>query len=216
MSGMIYLIGGGELRKGDTQLIDKDILSLKPEGSKFVFFGFAAQDSTDYANTITSVYGKKYTVVVPTVAKGRDFAIDAIQSADVIYLGGGSTELLLQVFAKWGLADYLRAAIDAGTHVAGMSAGAQALSTWYIHEENDIFELRKGWGFVTYGVLVHANPASFHKAKQLWSDQGMPDTYPLVAIEEGAAWRVSDLVATEVGSGNIWTTSCQKLGTDKR
>lgn len=209
MSGILYLIGGGELRNGDTQLIDKDILSLKPESSKFVFFGFAAQDSSDYADTIASVYGKKYTVVVPTVAKGRDFAIDAIQSADVIYLGGGNTELLMQVFAQWDLVEYLRAAIDQGTHVAGMSAGAQALSTWYVHEDNDIFELRKGWGFVSYGVLVHASPASFDKAKLLWSDQGMPDTHPFIAIEEGAAWRMSDLEATKVGSGSIWTLAAR-------
>lgn len=209
MSGTIYLIGGGELRSGDTKLIDEDILSLAPQGSTFVFFGSAAQDSTDYADTITSVYGDKYTVVVPTVAKGREFAIDAIQSADVIYLGGGNTELLLQVFAEWGLVDYLRAAIDGGTHVAGMSAGAQALSTWYIHEENDIFELRKGCGFVLCGVLVHANPASFNEATQLWSDQGMPDTYPFIAIEEGAAWRVGDTDASKVGSGNIWTLAAK-------
>ena len=204
MSGTMYLIGGGELRNGDTRLIDEDILSLTPKGSTFVFFGFAAQDSDDYANTVTSVYGDKYTVVVPTVAKGKEFAINAIKSAAVIYLGGGATELLLQVFAAWGLAEHLRAAIDQGTHVAGMSADAQALSTWYVHEGRDIFELRKGWGFVPYGVLVHANPVSFDKAKLLWSDQGMPDTYPFIAIEEGAAWRVSDLEATKVGSGNIW------------
>jgi peptidase E len=205
MSGTMYLIGGGELRNGDTQLIDEDVLSLAPKGSTFVFFGFAAQDSTDYASTISSVYGDKYTVVVPTVAKGREFSIDAIKSADIIYLGGGDTDLLLQVFAQWGLIEHLRAAIDQGTHVAGISAGAQALSTWYVYEDNDIFELRKGWGFVPYGVLVHANPSSFDKAKLLWSDQGVPDTYPFIAIEEGAAWRVSDLEVIKVGSGNIWT-----------
>ena len=210
MSGTMYLIGGGELRNGDTQLIDEDISSQAPKGSTFVFFGFAAQDSTDYANTITSVYGDKYTVVVPTVAKGREFAIDAIKSAAVIYLGGGNTELLLQVFAQWGLAKHLGTAIDRGTHVAGMSAGAQALSTWYVHEDNDIFELRKGWGFAPYGVLVHANPASFDKAKLLWFEQGVPGAYPFVAIGEGAAWHVSGFEATKVGLGNIWTIVVRK------
>lgn len=204
MSGTIYLIGGGELRDGDTQLIDQDILSLAPKGSRFVFFGFAAQDSTYYADTITSVYGDKYAVVVPTEAKGRDFTINAIKSAAVIYLGGGDTEQLLRVFVQWDLVEYLQAAINRGTHVAGMSAGAQALSTWYLHEDDDVFELRKGWGIVPYAVLVHANPASLNKAKLLWSDQGMPNTYPFVAIEERAAWRVNGLKATEVGSGNVW------------
>ena len=209
MSGTIYLIGGGQLSNGDTRLIDEDILALAPEGSTFVFFGFAARDSSEYINAIVSVYGGKYNVVVPTVAKGRDFAIDAIKSAAVIYLGGGTTELLLQVFTRWGLAPYLRSAIEQGTHVAGMSAGAQALSTWYIHEENDIFELRRGWGFVPYGILVHANPSSFNKAKQLWSDQGMPDRYPLLALKERTAWRASGLNAMKIGSDKIWSIAAR-------
>lgn len=210
MSGIIYLIGGGELRDGDTKLIDEDILSLKPEGSTFVFIGFAAQDSADYANSISSVYGNRYNVVMPTVAKGREFAIDAIQSAAVIYIGGGNTDQLMRVFAQWGLVKYLHSAIDRGTHVAGMSAGAQALSAQYVHEDDDIFELRKGWGFAPYGVLVHANPASFDKAKLLWSRQGMSGTYPFVAIGEGAAWHVSGSEATKVGLGNIWTIAVRK------
>lgn len=207
MSGIIYLIGGGELRNGDTQLIDEGIMSQAPKDSTFVFFGFAAQDSTDYADTITSVYGDKYTVVVPTVAKGREFAVDAIKSAAVIYLGGGNTMQLMRIFAQWGLVEYLHTAIDRGTHVAGMSAGAQALSTWYMHEDNDIFELRKGWGIVPVGILVHANPTSFNKAKLLWSDNGT--THPFVGVGEGAAWRVDTLKATKVGWGKIWTISVQ-------
>ena len=179
MSGTIYLIGGGELRDGDTKLIDKDILSLARKGSTFVFFGFAAQDSTDYADTITSVYGNEYTIVVPTVAKGKEFAIDAIKSAAVIYLGGGNTQQLMRVFAQWGLVKYLRTAINRGTHVVGMSAGAQALSAQYVEEDDDMFELRQGWSVVPVGVLVHAKPASFSKAKLLWSDQEVSASTPL-------------------------------------
>lgn len=209
MSGIIYLLGGGEIEDGDTQLIDQDILSLAPKGSNFVFLGFAAQDSTAYADKIRSVYGNIYTVVVPTEAKGKDFTVDAIKSAAVIYLGGGDTELLLRLFDRWGLVDHLRAAINGGIHVAGMSAGAQALSTWYIHEDNDIFELRKGWGFVPYGVLVHANPDSFDKARLLLSSQGVPNAYPFVAIEEKAALRVRGTEVKDIGLENIWAIEAQ-------
>ncbi len=204
MNGMLYLIGGGELRNGDAHLIDEDILSLEPKGSTFVFFGFAAQDSPDYADAITAVYGNKYTVVVPTVAKGQKFAIDAIRSADIIYLGGGDTELLMRVFAQWGLVEYLRTAINRGAHIAGMSAGAQALSARYLHEDTNVFELRKGWGFAPLCVLVHANPTSYDKAKLLLSNQNISDTYPFVAIGEGAAWRMNGLEVSKVGLGNIW------------
>lgn len=209
MSSTIYLIGGGEIRDGDTQLIDEDVLLQALKGSNFVFIGFAAQDNTDYADTIASVYGHHYKVVVPTVAKGRQFAIDAIQSAAVIYLGGGDTDELLRVFAEWGLVKYLQAAIDEGTCVAGMSAGALALSTWYVHEENNIFELRKGWGIVPVGALVHANAASYDKATLLWVEQDMSNTYSFTAIGEGAAWRIRGDEAIKVGSGTIWTIPVQ-------
>lgn len=209
MSSTLYLIGGGEIRDGDTQLIDQDVLLQAPQGSTFVFFGFAAHDSTDYADTIASVFGHRYNIVVPTVAKGKQFAIDAIQSAAVIYLGGGDTDELLRVFAEWGLVSYLQTAIDKGTCVAGMSAGTLALSTWYVHEENDVFELRKGWGIVPVGTLVHANQASYDKAMLLLSEHDMSGTYPLVAIGEGAAWRIHGDEATKVGSGPVWTFPVQ-------
>lgn len=209
MSGMIYLIGGGEIRNGDTQLIDDDIMSLAPKDSTFVFIGFASQDSINYAETIASVYGNKYNVIVPTVAKGREFAIDAIKSAAVIYLGGGDTVQFMTVFTEWGLVEHLHTAIERGTHVAGMSAGALALSTWFIHEDNDIFELRKGWGLVPYGVLVHANQTSFDKAKLLWSDHDTSGVQPFVALGEGAAWLVSGIKTSKVGLGSIWTIPAQ-------
>lgn len=205
MSSRIYLIGGGEIRNGDTKIIDEDIMSQASQGSTFAFFGFASHDNTDYANTIKSVYGNKFTIVVPTVSKGRKYAIDSIKSAAVIYLSGGDTEQLMKIFAQWGLIEYLKAAIDRGAHVAGMSAGAQALSTWYVHEDNDIFELRKGWGFVPLGVLVHANPTSYDKAALLWSNHDMSGTFSFVAIGESAAWRLNGFEKKKVGLGNIWT-----------
>lgn len=209
MNGIIYLLGGGELRDGDTHLIDEDIMSQAPKDSTFVFFGFAAQDSTDYADTIRSVYGGNFTVIVPTVAKGRDYAINAIKSAAVIYFGGGDTEQLLRVFSQWELVDHLCAAIDRGVHVVGMSAGAQALCTWYVHEGTDIFELRKGWGIVPGGVLVHAIPSSFDKAKQLWSDNGLINKHFFVAIGEGVAWRVCNQADSKIGLGYIRTLSVE-------
>ena len=208
MSSSIYLIGGGELRDGDTQLIDEDILSLAPKGSSFVFFNFAAGDSEGYAETIKSVYGRKYKVVLPSEAKGKDFAINAIESAAVIYIGGGNTDQLLRVFKRWGLVEHLQAAIDRGVHVAGMSAGAQALSTQYVDEDSGLFELRKGWGIIPVGVLVHANPTSFSRTELLW-----PNDYPtlFVAIGEGAAWRVRTTEAAKIGLGNIWTIPRSRL-----
>lgn len=204
MTNSIYLIGGGEIRGGETHLIDEDIMSLAPKGSTFVFFGFASQDNIDYSNAIKSVFGKKFKVLVPTEEKGREYAINAIKSSSVIYLGGGDTDILMQLFYDWNLVEHLSDAVERGVHVAGMSAGAQALSTWYIHEEGNTMEVRKGWGFASVCTLVHANRDSLEKAKSLWSNFHGQEHCPFVAIGESAAWRINSSGEQVIGSGHIW------------
>ena len=210
MIGSIYLIGGGEIRDGETYQIDEDIKSLASEGSTFAFFGFAAQDSVAYSDTISSVFGSKFKVLVPTEKKGREYAISAINSSSVIYLGGGDTDQLMRLFSEWDLVEHLIAAFERGVHIIGMSAGAQALSSWYIHEDGSVCEVRKGWGIVSVCVQVHANPDSFDKARSAWTSFHKADTCPFVAISEGAAWRIDSVGEHKVGRGDVWRLNDQE------
>lgn len=204
MAGSVYLIGGGEIREGETHEIDQELKSLAPVGSAFVFIGFASQDSVGYSDTIKSVFGDKFKVLIPTEEKGRDYAVNAIKSSSIIYLGGGDTDLLMRLFSDWNLVEHLSAALERGVHVAGMSAGAQALSSWYIHEEGDTIEIRKGWGMVSVCTLVHANRDSFAKAKSIWENFHRNNEHPFVAIGEGAAWCVDSTGDHKVGRGDVW------------
>lgn len=204
MLGSIYLIGGGEVRDGETRDIDDELKSLAPAGSTFVFLNFAAQDSPGYAEVITSEFGDRFEVVVPTEQKGCDYAIEVLKSAAVIYLGGGDADNLMQVVTKWNLLEHLTEALKRGAHIAGMSAGAQALSSWYVHEENGTFELREGWGIVPVCVQVHAQQASFDTAKSQWDASTDASKYSFMAIGECAAWRVDANDQRQVGSGTIW------------
>lgn len=204
MKGSIYLIGGGEIRDGETHQIDEELKSLAPEGSNFVFCGFAAQDNAAYADAITTVFGDKFKVLIPTKKKGREFAINAIKSSSIIYLGGGDTDQLMRLFSEWDLVEYLAKALERGVHIAGMSAGALVLSSWYIHEDNDVFEIRKGWGIVPVGVLAHANQNSFENAKSLWTNFHRDNECSFIAIGERAAWCISTSGEQKIGSGDIW------------
>lgn len=204
MTGSIYLIGGGELRDGETHQIDEEIKSHAPGGSTFVFIGFAAQDSTGYSDSIKSVFGDKFSVLVPTEEKGRDYAISAIKSASVIYIGGGNTDLLMKLFSEWDLVTHLIAALKQGAHVAGMSAGAQALASWYLDENSDSLELKKGWGIVSACVQVHANQNSVSKGKSLWLNSHRNVDCPFVAIGEKAALLITPEAKQKVGTGDIW------------
>ncbi len=204
MKGSIYLIGGGEIRKGETFQIDEELKSLVSEGSTFAFFGFAAQDSDAYSDAVTSIFGDKFKVLVPTKKRGREYAINAIQSASLIYLGGGDADLLIRLFTEWDLVEYLTAALERGVHIAGMSAGAQALSSWYIHEDDSVCEVRKGWGIVSVCVQVHADQVSFNKARSVWTSFDKKTTCSFVAISEGTAWCIDSVGEHKVGRGEVW------------
>jgi dipeptidase E len=207
MKKNIFLIGGGEIAKGETREIDEMIMKSADKGSSFVFFSTAAGDAEGYGGIIKEIFGNYFNVTIAAEAKGREFSENAIRNASVIYLGGGTTKLLMDHFEKWNLVSLLRKAIDRGAIVIGMSAGAQALSAWYIHEEGESQEIRKGWNITKHssGVLVHATEASFERAQELVLDSPYANS-KLYAIEEGSALLLGsdadDFI--EIGVGKIW------------
>ncbi len=204
MIGSIYLIGGGEIRNGETLEIDNELKKIAPEKSTFVFFGTAANDNINYINTIRTTFGDWFNVVAPTEEDGLQFAVSSIQSASVIYLGGGVTQSLIDHFEKWQLIEHLIVAHNRGAHIAGMSAGALALSSWYVHEEDHVMELRRGWGLVPLCTLVHAQQDSVLTAETIWRDKKNTHPHSFVAIGEGAAWCIHPNGAKKIGSGEIW------------
>lgn len=201
MQGYIYLIGGGRVTHNETKEIDDFIKQDSTKKSPFVFFGSAANDSVEYANIMQSIFGSKFNVVIVTKKKGRKFAIDAINNASVIYLGGGKTELLIDLFEEWELVTVLDRAWKRGVNIAGMSAGAQALSAWYIDEDNNPMELRQGWGFVPACLLVHAKKENIEKARTLWQKHNNAKDYKFLAIGDRAAWRIGPTSEDEIGPG---------------
>lgn len=207
MSKNIFLIGGGEIAKGETKEIDETIKKSATKGSSFVFFGTAAGDAGGYGDIIIKTFGDHFNVTVATEAKGREFSEDAIKNASVIYLGGGTTKLLMDHFEKWNLVSLLIEAIDRGAIVAGMSAGAQALSAWYVHEDGESQEIRKGWDIVgkSLGVLVHATKDSFERSQKLISASKYSIS-KLYGITEGAALLLdkNSSDSEEIGKGEIW------------
>lgn len=199
MSGSIYLIGGGEIRKGETAEIDAEIIRIASNNSTLTFFATASGDNLDYITSIRSVFESDFTVLAPTEKDGQDAARSAIIDASVIYLGGGTTDLLIELFKRWDLLEHLQNALNRGTHVVGMSAGAQALAAWYIHENDNSIELRCGWGLVPVCVFVHAHPDSVLRAKKLWEDHPEAKKQTLVAIGEGGAWRTHQSETKSIG-----------------
>ncbi len=208
MSGHILLIGGGEISKGETKIIDDKLKSLVPPASKFLFFPTAAGDSEGYIQTIERVFGDTFEVVSVTEAQGREYAIKQLQTAQAVYLGGGRTELLLDLFEKWDLTASLKELLNRGGVVAGISAGAQALSAAYADfDEKGSMETKTGWNFSEVYCIVHAKEEQIVKAFDVYQKSGKRADIPFIAIGERAAWHIYDGGTEKIGEGAAWFAS---------
>lgn len=208
MSGHVLLIGGGEISKGETKVIDDKLKSLIPAGSKLLFFPAAAGDSEGYIQTVQQVFGDIFEVVAVTEAQGRENAVKQLQTAQAVYLGGGRTELLLDLFEKWDLIGDLKGILDRGGIVAGISAGAQALSAAYADFDADVpMETKTGWNISKIYCFVHAKEGQITKAFDAYQKSGKQADIPFVAIGELAAWHIHDGGAEKIGDGPAWFAS---------
>jgi peptidase E len=158
------------------------------------------------------VFGDVLEVVPVIEAGGREHAAEQLQTAQAVYLGGGRTELLLSLFEKWNLVDDLKQLLDRGGIVAGISAGAQALSAAYADfEERATMETKRGWDFAPVYCLVHAKEDQIEKTLDTYRASGESATLSFVAVGERAAWHIHDGTAEKIGEGPVWNVPAGTL-----
>lgn len=115
----------------------------------------------------------------------------AIERADVIWVGGGSVANLLACWEVHGLAPLIRAAWEGGTVLSGVSAGSIC---WHQGGPTDSFgptlrHVANGLGLLPYGNAVHYDS----------EEQRRPLTHQLVAGGE-----MSTTFATDDGVGILY------------
>ncbi len=128
----LVVIGGGELKEKTTLKIDTFIASLVKNEEKrtyALFIPTASHDSKPYFNTFRKTYtselGCKVDVAISTKAEmSIEHIAEKIQKADIIYVGGGDTQYMLDEWKKSGLDKLILDAYDRGVVLCGLSAGA--------------------------------------------------------------------------------------------
>lgn len=143
----LVAIGGGEIKNNETLVIDKCIVELAARPHpKVLFIPTATSDSEVYVDRIKAVYEKQLSCQV-NVLRLVDSNITAkeiersIFETDVIYVGGGDTAMMLNVWKNRGVDKILLEAMGRNSIVfAGLSAGAIC---WFEEGLTDIDEAGK-------------------------------------------------------------------------
>ena len=151
--GSIVAIGGGAIRTLATEPLDREIVLLAGKSRPHaLLIPTASSDAPDYARAFERVYGRRLgctTEVLHLLGSTPDPRVvrDKIDRADIIYVGGGNTLMMMRRWRYLGIDELLRAAFERGAVMCGLSAGAIC---WFErgHSDSMAFYDPDDWNYI--------------------------------------------------------------------
>lgn len=182
-----YIFHGGGTRKesGNNDSFYVELVKDVPDNGivLLVYFASRTEDNSDRISYDSGKCkgfssGKKFAIEVATM----ETFIEQAMNADTIYFRGGSTEKLLNALKQF---PKLKSAFEnKDKTVAGSSAGAYALSTWYSSHYEDM--AAPGLGIVPVRVITHFKSETMPPKDGAIERLKITDTeLPLITLKEG-------------------------------
>ena len=208
MERKLVAIGGGKIPKWsfvtkddkeieyETKAIDEEIVRISGKVKpRLLFIGTASRDNETYYEAIKSIYEDLGAVVQQLsldefneMHETKEEFINRIRqiilSADIIYIGGGNTKHMIEVWKEFYIEYILKEALAEGTVLAGFSAGS------YIMFKCN-YELIEGMNLISMVNIVHYDEKSEEKRaefKKTISEKKIPG----IALDNGIALEVID------------------------
>ena len=135
MKRNIIAIGGGKImvpahREAQTLLIDQSIVQqVKRKSPKVLFIPTASEDDVEYCDAFRKQYEKRLGCSVQELLLYRDRPSNRkiqmlISESDIIYVGGGNTLRMMNLWRQLGVDKCLDKARKRGAVLCGLSAGS--------------------------------------------------------------------------------------------
>lgn len=206
-NGWLILIGGGEFSFGETEEIDRFLLSKLPADNRTVAFLPTASGSQEYARHFGDYLRRLDPAVeVKNVAvyRGRDVRrgknLQTLRQCGAIYIGGGVTNPLLDTIRGTPVEEELFAALADGRVVAAIGAGAAALGA-VAHDMHRI-GLIEGIGLLRHAAIETAfDPKNDARLRTIMA---APQVEFGIAVPAGTALAIApDRTGQILGSGSV-------------
>ena len=137
MAGRLALVGGDEFRRG-CEAMDEAILRttskaipvalIMPTAAAFENPSLAADNGVEYFKAL-GADARPLMVLKRSDAESHEMALE-VESADVVYLTGGSPIHLLETLRESAVLAAILKALERGSVLAGSSAGAMVMGSW--------------------------------------------------------------------------------------
>lgn len=176
-------MGGGGFSMDDP-LLDRFVLDLVDSPSpKVCFIPTASGDSPGYIDKFTTAftaYGAQPSVL-SLFYREVDNIVEFLGGQDIIYVGGGSTVNMLNIWDIHGVDAALRMAWATGVVLAGLSAGANCWFEWFTTDSFRVgrADPAEGLGFLKGSFSPHhsSEPARRPEYAKLIASGTIPDGY---------------------------------------
>ena len=164
----ILAIGGGGFLMDDASGVqERYLVSLcRTAQPRALYLGTASGDSEraqlKFMKAFTALGCVANTLPFFPYEMKRDYAAEVL-AADLIYVGGGNTPAMLAVWREFGFDRALRSAYDAGTVLAGISAGANCWFDNYITDSVPGGGTRAGLGWLLGAFCPHLDSEAWRQ-----------------------------------------------------
>lgn len=193
--GRIVAIAGGDLTSNHS--INQYIVEMVGKKvSNVLFIGTASHDAEGYIENIHREFEQLHCTVKELCLTVKEYTNDEVDAllawADIIYVGGGNTAYMMEIWRKSGIDKKLKEVYFSDSAVlTGISAGAMC---WFDcgHSDSEIFWKNDvvGYGWVNNLLSLHPFAFCSHYEERIDSFDEMiqEKTIPGLAMESDTAF----------------------------
>lgn len=212
----ILAIGGGGFLMDDPQgLQERYLVSLcRSVTPKVLYLGTASGDSEraqlKFMKAFTALGCVANTLPFFPYEMKRDYVAEVL-AADLIYVGGGNTPAMLAVWREFGFDQALRRAYEAGTVLAGISAGANCWFENYITDSVPGGGSRPGLGWLPGTFCPHLDSEAWRQpVLQATHGQAVGAGENVAVLYENEAWIEAVSSAMGVSAAMCWRRNVEE------
>lgn len=192
--GKIVAIGGGELRFNETLSIDKFIVQFsETPNPKLLFIPTASGESQGYIEIVRRIYGEQLGCTVDTLLlSGSGITENEIRqkilSSDIIYVGGGNTVRMMEIWRENKVDKYLKEAYKNNIVLSGLSAGSIC---WFQKGHSEFRNSDGCWDYTQapgIGLIPAIHYPHYNESgREGFDDMMKKEERPGIAIENNCA-----------------------------
>jgi peptidase E len=191
MNKYIFHGGGATQEKNTNETFFAEVVKNIQDGGTLLLVYFASRDDdyTERTKFDTEKFTKATLLDINIEVATKENFIAQVKEADAIYLRGGSTDKLINTLREYP--DFESVLKSKPKTVAGSSAGAYALSTYFSSHYDDV--VANGLGIVPVKVVTHFESKKMPpKPGAVEALRNIAEELPLIIVKE-SEWSVFPL-----------------------